>query len=826
MGRNKGVFLALILALLLGSRAMGDDAAKTLVVPNTALALPDGCGVKARWVSPPIDPEIVDKASLYDMCFAIDTAGRPWIGYQDEKIINPVRQYQLELPQRYTSFTCLENGAFLVTTESDLCFIVPPKKLEMTYDKIPAALYQPISNLPAPESKLFPGTGNNVYFVAPCTDGGSDVYYMSPKDTGAQGFIKVFTSKNKVSAVTGDSGSAFIALGGVIVKVMNDGTVTKIYSNPREHINQLAYCPGTGLFYRTYNGIGYIGAKGSMQIMAVPSAQISIRNGTLYVLLMKSLGVLALDNISDLKRFDRAIKEVAVTESKDIKITSIRFFEAGKDVPNSEDRKFAASFDHKTTRFVYCQVDLDNLQYQKLHQRQTFTMELYRAGRDNALDSENISFDIKPDYSSMWGWVRFGSDQPGTLYPGEYTVKTYLAGTLIDESKFTVTGEPDILEAAGHHDAAAVSKLIKSGADVNTSDNAGYTPLMYAVLTSDTDIMKLLIGAGANVNTKTTEGDTALTLDAGNWEDDPTIAKMLLDAGADVNAQGKDANTALHRAVYKNQVAVTEFLLGRGAKTELKNKDGQTPLIASNIKFSYETESTAKIVESLLAHGADPEAKDSYGCTAIFNAIEGGNIGAISALIKHGADVNATGKVYGVTEQSVLGYTLDQYRMLYSYRNNCEKLKEIAAILQANGADLNTSEYTNAYFRKIDQVLDIQHMAHLLEMSESAADNFDTENPYLRKADIRGLLNAACRKVSDAKNEFGLYDAVRLCKEAGDRARKWGMISSCPEIYFNIGLICSQTGSLSDAAKYLKDYLNMSPTGPCAAKAREILNEL
>ena len=800
---------------------------KQYAVPNTALALPAGCDVRVRWVCPPLDPQDVDKASWYSLCLAVDPTGRPWIGYQEDGIACPTRQYRFKLPLRYSSLVCLEDGALLAATDSDLCFIVPPQKPDISYDNIPNARYQPIMNLPAPESKVYAGSGNNAYFVSPRKDGGSDVYLLVRDKIGPRRFDRIFTSKSEVNWVTGDGVSTFVAIRGAIAKISGaDKAVTKTYADAGEYVRQIAYLPGTGLFYSSDSGVSYIGAKGRMQLMAAPDPHIALQKGTLYVLLSKSLGVLALDNIASLKKFDRAVKDVPVADSKYIKVSSVRFFEAGSDVPEEADRKFAADFDHSKTRFVYCQADVENLQYKKLRHKQTLSMELYRAGDEDSVDKKEVSFDVKPEFQSMWGWVRFGSEDAGNLYPGSYTVKTCLNGTLVDESKFTISGEPTLSRACGYRDVATVTKLIKAGADVNAAGKNGITPLMLAAYASEAGIAKLLIDAGANVNAKNDDGDTALTMDGANWKDDPAVTDLLIKAGADVNLQNNEGKTALYNAVYKGRVSVVRTLLDHGAKTDIKDKDGVAPLFAGGLGFSSDTEATVKMVEVFLSHGTDPDVTDKYGNTPMFSAVEGRNADLVSLLIKHGANVNATGTILGVEGRSVLGYTLDQYKVFGDSRLEAAKIKQIAQLLQKAGADLNTAEFEKAYFRGVDQVLDPRHLVHMLEMSEPAASDMQPVDPALRKADIRGLLNAACRQISGAKDDYVYYPALNLCEEAGDRAKKWGLISGCAEIYFNMGIIYSQLGSSSNASKYLKEYLDIAPTGAYAARARELMSQL
>jgi ankyrin repeat protein len=88
--------------------------------------------------------------------------------------------------------------------------------------------------------------------------------------------------------------------------------------------------------------------------------------------------------------------------------------------------------------------------------------------------------------------------------------------------------------------------------------------------------------------------------------------KEALDKGADVNAKtnvGYDAgSTALLIASYKGHTKIVEMLLAAGADVHAKDKWGFTALIKP---------SESEIVEMLLAAGADVNAKNNWGYTAL-----------------------------------------------------------------------------------------------------------------------------------------------------------------------------------------------------------------
>ena len=59
-----------------------------------------------------------------------------------------------------------------------------------------------------------------------------------------------------------------------------------------------------------------------------------------------------------------------------------------------------------------------------------------------------------------------------------------------------------LMEKVIADDPAAVSKLIKEGADVNAKNNYGWTALSHAARSGNAELVKLLLEHGADVNTR------------------------------------------------------------------------------------------------------------------------------------------------------------------------------------------------------------------------------------------------------------------------------------------------------------------------------------
>jgi uncharacterized protein len=164
------------------------------------------------------------------------------------------------------------------------------------------------------------------------------------------------------------------------------------------------------------------------------------------------------------------------------------------------------------------------------------------------------------------------------------------------------TGTTALLRAAKAGDAEAIAALLAKGADVKIPTKFGITPVM----------------AAAGLGTK--EEDTT-----GRKKTEPeAIAsiKLCLDAGADVNGADNQGQTALHGAAQKGWDQVVQFLVDHGAKLDVKDKRGHTPLDAAmgllgNGGFDGSRrdvhESTAALLRKLMAvpeaKAAQPEAK-------------------------------------------------------------------------------------------------------------------------------------------------------------------------------------------------------------------------
>lgn len=131
--------------------------------------------------------------------------------------------------------------------------------------------------------------------------------------------------------------------------------------------------------------------------------------------------------------------------------------------------------------------------------------------------------------------------------------------------------------AAQAGELAEVRRLLSLGADVNAVDSNGITPLKYASAEPQPEVLRLLIASGASATIADHRGFTPMHCVAGHGFFDEAIemAEILLRAGADVNARSRQLGfVPLHEAQTTRMV---EWLLAHGADPTIRNDAGKSP---------------------------------------------------------------------------------------------------------------------------------------------------------------------------------------------------------------------------------------------------------
>ncbi len=204
--------------------------------------------------------------------------------------------------------------------------------------------------------------------------------------------------------------------------------------------------------------------------------------------------------------------------------------------------------------------------------------------------------------------------------------------------------------------------LLDKGAKVNIQDNGGRSALVVAVQQSvdgkwignKISVIKLLLEKGEDVNLKTKGGKTALmellampdmgaALGKGKTPMEGLV-QMLLDHGADVNVQEPgEGRTALFDAVYWNRPGVAELLIKKGARIDVQDKSGYTPLMLAVRGRSMDC------VKLLIRYKADVTIVNKYGRSVLMETAEYDNPEMLDMVLAAGLDVDTPEKINGWT---------------------------------------------------------------------------------------------------------------------------------------------------------------------------------
>ena len=225
-----------------------------------------------------------------------------------------------------------------------------------------------------------------------------------------------------------------------------------------------------------------------------------------------------------------------------------------------------------------------------------------------------------------------------------------------------------IFVAAKIGSVEAIKKHLAAGVDVNAKNKSGYAALHFAASAGQVDAVAALIAAKADVALADKVKRTALHYAVSNKHQ--STAALLLDKGAPVNAKDKNGKTPLDRATGKSRAALAELLRSKGGKT------AKELLAAENIFIAAEV-GDLESINKLLAGGADVNAKNKSGYTALHLSAKRGHDAVAAVLLEAKADVALASR----SGKTALHYVAD-------YNGNLDLAKRLIA----GQAPINTKD--------------------------------------------------------------------------------------------------------------------------------------
>ena len=309
-----------------------------------------------------------------------------------------------------------------------------------------------------------------------------------------------------------------------------------------------------------------------------------------------------------------------------------------------------------------------------------------------------------PNAEYHWNWH---PELPRTALWGAVCAVHHLplAEVLLDAGANPTDGVTTHI-AGGGGDIEALEMLQRYGVNVNGIPG-GVPPLVHMMLWADNPAGAYwLLEHGADANLAWGDaGEAPLHVAARRW--DVAMVERLVRQGANVSSRRKDGATAHTIAALQGNVDVAAWLLAHGATDELSLLDrfiaacargdraaaeamlSTHPALKSDLRPEHHLmlhrpaeSGNARVLDTMLACGFEPDARDNDNVTPLHRAAMGGHPDAVRTLLKFGADVNAKDGMFAATP---LVWAVEG-------RGNAKHAEadhvEVARILIANGSSL------------------------------------------------------------------------------------------------------------------------------------------
>jgi ankyrin repeat protein len=218
----------------------------------------------------------------------------------------------------------------------------------------------------------------------------------------------------------------------------------------------------------------------------------------------------------------------------------------------------------------------------------------------------------------------------------------WLAGSLLLDQRHARLNA-SLIHAVNNRDALGVDRLLAQGADPNTRDWKTYYPggeMPLRLPWYEKYLAKIMHRQPRETYPYSYVGPTVLMIAAHHG--DTTIVRSLLNDGADMTKLGGEIHSdyanrllsfPLKEAIGCKDHFTALLLIDRGSSktNNLRDEFGWTPLMLT---------SNLELVNALIDHGADVNAADSEGSTALCHAALLGDSALACLLLNRGATIN------------------------------------------------------------------------------------------------------------------------------------------------------------------------------------------
>ena len=254
--------------------------------------------------------------------------------------------------------------------------------------------------------------------------------------------------------------------------------------------------------------------------------------------------------------------------------------------------------------------------------------------------------------------------------------------------------------------------LIENGADVNISDNFGFSPLHSLAVIGYGGGVALLLSNNADVNLKSFNKTTPFHFACHNGH--VNIVKLMLAHGADVSAKNSDGDTPLNFASKSGSREILDLLLDSGAQYD---GTGMKALLMLQESSRFGNDRFAKlIIEKEGSRLFEESIKNQW---TVQDVVVGGSVELLKMLIDSKISINKG--------QDIYGWSLMHYACL---KGNLDMIE----FLVNSGIDINlrTKAGESAYnIAEKNKLPEVQNLLLKLGSSNNPIEFPELKGPYL-----------------------------------------------------------------------------------------------
>lgn len=210
-----------------------------------------------------------------------------------------------------------------------------------------------------------------------------------------------------------------------------------------------------------------------------------------------------------------------------------------------------------------------------------------------------------------------------------------LPGVMLDIEDYPAISpaDYDFLHAVQHQDIAGIEKALHGGASIDATDRYGASAIEQAVLYNNEQMCQLLVSKGIS---QKFISEACWQLYAPLAYNNTQLMQYLL-AQLEGEMLTRAKEIALSYAASTGCLQAAKILLDTGANPNLHNARQETPLMAA----THAPANKEEMLNLLLDHGADINAANKYGTTALQLALGYRETSVIKLLLRRGADITA-----------------------------------------------------------------------------------------------------------------------------------------------------------------------------------------